>query len=720
MHLQLTLLSILHIFLILIPEFGFSQSTIQAVKTETPPVIDGIIENSWQKAAIINEFWQREPSEGDPVSEFTEFLLMYDRDNLYIAARCYHKDPTDISSKELARDVNLGNEDRIQIILDTYLDGRNGYWFQIGPRGSIGDALVSENGRSFNKAWDGIWDGKAVIHDKGWDAEIIIPFKTMGFKKGEDTWGIKLIRNIKINSEASYWPRTTVDAERFQISDEGLLTGLEGISQGIGLDIVPYLTTGLSKKTEDGTKTVLDAGLDAFYQITPSLKAALTINTDFAQTEVDSRQINLTRFSLFYPEKRDFFLDGSNYFKFGINGDDSNPQQNSLIPFFSRRIGLDPNGKPVPVNYGGKFTGQAGKWNLGILHIKDENEWDNPGYSVGRVSRYIGKQSYIGGIITDGNSLGDEKNTLAGIDLQLATSEFKEDKTIVYNLYGLKSFTPGLETDDFSFGSEISYPNDFFSFRAGYMQIGENFSTGLGFVPRKNIRNFYGGFEFGPRPQKFGILQIHSGTDFYLINDLKTGEIQSSELELGLLNINFLSSDAVRFGWHLQYENLIKDFNIIDSINIPADDFLFHFFVINFASARRRNFFAETSFAHGVFYTGTRIFWNIEAGYQVIPSIFIGLESERNYIYLDQGDFITQIFRANLNFLFSPNLTWYNFAQYDNHTKTMGIQSRFQWIVKPGKEIFLVWNSPYISDPLSRFRVQEYEGRIKAKYTLRF
>ncbi|MGC9343830.1 MAG: DUF5916 domain-containing protein, partial [Bacteroidales bacterium] len=621
---------------------------IRIVKTDIPPVIDGYIENTWEKAAGIDEFWQREPIEGNPVSEDTEFLLLYDKDNLYIAARCYHKDISDISSRELARDVSLGNEDRIQVILDTYLDGRNGYWFQIGPRGSIGDALVSENGRSFNKAWDGIWDGKSVIHENGWDAEMIIPFKTLGFKKEQEEWGIKFIRNIKINSESSYWPATTLDAERFQISDAGILTGLEGISQGIGLDIVPYLTTGLSKKPEDGTKTVLDAGVDAFYQITPSLKAALTINTDFAQTEVDSRQINLTRFSLFYPEKRDFFLDGANYFNFGINGDNSNPHQNRLIPFFSRRVGLDPQGNPVPVNYGAKFTGQAGKWNIGLLHIKDQNEWDNPGYSVGRISRFIGKQSYIGMILTDGNSLGDASNTLAGLDLQLASSEFREGKTLVYNLYGLKSFTPGLEGEDFSFGTEINYPNDFLRFRLGYIQIGGNFNSGLGFVPRKNIRNYYGGFRLGPRPKKFGILQINTGADFYLINDMQTGEVQSSELEVGIINIDFLSSDEVRLEWKLQYEGLTEDFNIIDSIVIPADNYMFRSFDLNLESAQRRNFWMETSFGHGSFYTGTRTDWGVEAGYQVIPMIFLGLESDRTWVNLDQGDFITQIFRANL------------------------------------------------------------------------
>ena len=709
----------IELLLFLLSFTAFSQNTIKAVYTNTPPVIDGRLENTWDNASIVNEFWQREPNVGEAISEETEFLFLYDADNLYIAARCFHKNAQHISSKELARDADLGNEDRIQVILDTYLDGRNGYWFQIGPRGSIGDALISENGRAFNKSWDGIWDGKTRIHENGWDAEIILPFKTLGFKRGQETWGLKLIRNIKINAESSYWPATTQDAERFQVSDAGRIGGLQGISQGIGLDLVPYFTTGISKN-DDGSSTIIDGGIDLFYQITPSLKAALTVNTDFAQTEVDSRQINLTRFSLFFPEKRDFFLDGANYFNFGINGNDTNPFKNMIIPFFSRRIGLDPGGNLVAVDYGGKFTGQAGKWNVGLLHIKDQNEWDNPGFSVGRISRNIGKQSYLGIIATDGNALSDLKNSLAGMDIQLATSEFMDKKNLVYNLYGIKTFTSELDNHDISFGTDLSYPNDFMSFRLGYMQIGENFTAGLGFVPRKNVRNIYGDIGFGPRPKKYGILKINTGLEFYMINELSTGEIQSSEVGIDIVNVQFLSSDAFETSLLFQVENLVEDFNIFDSIIIPADEYSFRMFEVELESARRRDFWIETSLGYGTFYTGKRTDWNIEAGYQVIPPVFLGVESDRIYVNLAEGDFITQLFRFNLNFLFSPNLTWYNFAQYDNHSESLGLQSRFQWIIKPGKEIFLVWNSPYIADPLSRFDVQAYEARFKVKYAIRF
>jgi hypothetical protein len=708
------------IFLLLLKTFSiFSQPQIEAIFTNTQPVIDGIVdEEVWKNASVINELFQREPKPGDPVSEKTEFYFLYDHNNIYVGIHCYD-DPRKITAKELARDVSLGDDDRVQVIFDTYLDGRNGYWFQIGPRGSIGDALIGENGKDFNKSWDGIWDGKAKITDTGWDGELIIPFKTLGFKKGADIWGLKLIRHIKRKSESSYWPATSLNASKFSVSDAGHITGLTDITQGLGLDIIPYLTGGISKKQEADPKKVFNGGLDAFYHITPSLKAAITINTDFAQTEVDEKQINLTRFGLFFPEKRDFFLDGSNYFTFGINGDSENPQGTQMIPFFSRRIGLDANGNPVTIKYGGKFTGKIGKWNLGVLHIKDDNEWDNPGYSVGRISRNLGKQSSIGFIGTNGNAFSDLGNSLAGIDLRLSSSQMSGNKNIIYNLYGLKSFTTGLSGNDLSFGTEINYPNDFINFRLGYLQIGEDFTPGLGFIPRKNIRDFYGGLGFGPRPVNSSVMQVKSGIKYTFISDLKNGGLQSAQIDLGLSEIIFLSGDIVSFASQYQYESLEKDFNIFGNFVIPVNLYRFWRHSLTLTSAKRRNLWAATKIATGSFYSGNRNDWLIQAGYKIFVPVYLGVESDRKWVNLPDGSFVTQIYRINLNFLFSPNLSWYNFAQYENLNETIGWQSRLHWIIKPGKEIFLTFNSPLI-DPLERFRPEVYEARAKVKYTIRF
>ena len=384
---------------------AFTQPVVDAVRIDSPPVIDGhVAEEVWEKAFLVDKLYQREPNEGAPVSERTEFLVCYDAHYLYFGIKCWD-DPEKITAKEMARDVSLGNDDRIQIILDTYLDNRNGYWFQIGPRGSIGDALVSENGAAFNKQWDGLWSGKARITGYGWEAEMAIPFKTLGFNEDNNQWGIKFIRHIMNKLESSYWPEANLNTHRFQVSDAGILDGIENITQGIGLDISPYLVTGLDTKRSEKNDKKLTGGVDLFYQITPSLKSSLTINTDFAETEVDDRQINLTRFSLHFPEKRDFFLDGANYFQFGIEGDDRSPVSKRIIPFFSRRMGLDENGAPIPINYGAKLAGQFKKWNIGMLHINDNREEGINNFSVARITRNLGKQSSVG-------LIGDRKSVV--------------------------------------------------------------------------------------------------------------------------------------------------------------------------------------------------------------------------------------------------------------------------------------------------------------------
>jgi hypothetical protein len=697
----------------------YSQPEIKAVLTDKIPVIDGFVnDDAWSGAAVINDFFQKEPRNGEPATEKTEFLILFDHNNIYVGIRCFD-DPRRIIAKELARDVSLGEDDRIQIIFDTYLDGRSGYWFQLGPRGSIGDALINENGKYFNKAWDGIWDGKARITDAGWEGELIIPFKTMGFNKASDIWGLKCIRYIKRKSETVTWPSTSLNSDKFQVSDAGRLAGLTGMTQGIGLDLIPYATGGFSKKVSGDPEPVIDIGMDAFYQITPSLKVALTVNTDFAQTEVDEKQINMTRFSLYFPEKRDFFLDGSNYFTFGIGGDDDNTKKTSMIPFFSRRIGLDSIGNPVQIKYGGKFTGKAGKWNFGFLHIKDDNVWDNPGYTVGRVSFDIGKQSSAGVIATNGNAFSDAGSSLAGIDIKLGSSELKDNKNIFYTLYGVKSFTTGKEGNDFSFGTELNYPNDFLNFRAGFMQIGENFMAGLGYVPRTGIRDLYGGVTLGPRPKDSPILQIKTGVDFSLIAETKKGDLQTAEVNLSYLMVTFLSGDIISLSSQYQLDNVDDPFDIFKSDTIPAGEYQFWRHAIMVTSAKKRNVWAVVKAGFGTFYTGRRTDLLIQTGYKICVPVYIGFDVEHRWVNLEEDDFIARIYRANLNFLFSPKISWSNFAQYDNKTEKIGLQSRFQWIIKPGKEVFLTFNSPTI-DPMDRFTPESYEARVKVKYTIRF
>ena len=697
---------------------SFAQPTLKAVFVSKPPIIDGRLnEEVWENAAKVDQFIQREPNVGQPVSEKTNFYICYDANFLYVGVKCFD-DPKKITAKEMARDVNLGNDDRVQVILDTYLDHRNGYWFQIGPRGSIGDATISENGAVFNKEWDGLWEGKARIVADGWEAEMAIPFKTMGFDKYNPNWGIKFIRHIKRKLEMSYWPTANVNSYKFQVSDAGILEGITNISQGIGLDISPYLVGGMDTKQDTKNKYRAKGGMDLFYQITPSLKSSLSINTDFAETEVDDRQINLTRFNLLFPEKRDFFLDGASLFSFGIQGEDANPYGKSIMPFFSRRMGLDNNGLPIQINFAAKLTGTINKWNIGLMQVNDDHNTGNSNFSVARVSRSLGSESSIGVIGTYGNAVSSAENFVGGIDLKLATSKFRGNKNLSLILFGLKSNTKGLTDNDLSWGGTISYPNDFLSFSLGHHEIGQNFVAGMGFVPRTDIKDSYGSVQIGPRPNKWGLLQVYTGAGFNHIVNF-SNILESRQVNFNPLKIRFKSGEEFSYSINNNYEYLEKQFNIFSTYVIPIGKYEFYRHTLNLVTAGSRNLAGDCSYAWGDFYNGSRRDINVGINYKVAVPFFVGIRYKQNEVSLPQGNFTARIYQVNANVLFSPDMTLYNYLQYDNNSKTIGIQSRFQWIVKPGNEIIVAWTSN-LSQPLERFVMNESALRFKLKYNIRF
>ena len=709
MRVRLLILILLPLWL---PFDSAAQSTVKAVYVDDPPHLDGRLDDpAWEKACLVDRFIQREPRLGDLASEKTEVLICYDRTKLYFGFRCHESNPSLITAKEMARDVSLGEDDRVQVILDTFLDGRNAYWFQIGPRGSIGDALVSENGDILNKNWDGLWDGRARIHSGGWDAEIAIPFKTLTFRPGAHRWGLKLIRHIRRKLESSYWPVANVNTYRFQVSDSGILEGMDGITQGIGLDATPYALTGWDQKVDSRTDPIADLGIDINYQITPSLKSSLTINTDFAQTEADTRQVNLTRFPLFFPEKRDFFLEGSNYFSFGPSGQ-------TILPFFSRRIGLDSGGNPISMLWGARVTGQFKGWNIGFLDAMDDRGTDNRNFAVARVRRNLGSQSSLGFIFTDGNSFADIRNSVLGADFKFASSSFRGSKNIALTGFALKSRTDGISGRDEAFGAEVVYPNDLVNVRLGFNQIGNEFVAGAGFVPRSNIRDLYFQFTLGPRPKRWGILQMFFGADGDYITDLNN-RMQTRRLNFTPLNILFKSGDIFTVKISPQYECLDKPFLIRPPHAIPAGSYSFVRNSVEFQSAPRRNFWVSSAQRWGSFYNGSRNDTVVGLGYKVRVPLYLGLEYERDRISVLDGRFATNISRFNANVLFRPNITLYSFLQFDNVSQTLGWQSRFRWILAPGNEVQFVWNSRWV-DPLARQELTASSARIKIRYNFQF
>ncbi len=704
--------------LLLISTIGIAQNSIKAVFVSTPPEIDGHLnDKSWKDAAIIDQLYQREPNPGQPVSEKTLIYVCYDANHLYVGMKCFD-DPEKITAKEMARDANLANDDRVQIILDTFLDHRNGYWFQIGPRGSFGDATISENGAVFNKDWNGVWNSKARIVADGWEAEMAIPFKTIGFDKNLSTWGIKFIRHIKRKMESSYWPAANTNNYKFQVSDAGVIEGIRQISQGIGLDVSPYVIGGMDTKRDIKNKYHGTGGVDVFYQITPSLKSLLSLNTDFAETAVDDRQINLTRFDLLFPERRDFFLDGSGHFSFGIQSDDANSYGKAIMPFLSRRMGLNSNGTPIQINYAGKLTGTIGKWNIGVMHVNDDHVAGSSNFSVARISRNLGGASSLGVIGTYGNAVSQGENVVGGVDMKLATSKFRGNKNLSLILFGLKSSTKGLSSNDASWGGSFTYPNDLLYFTIGHHEIGEHFVAGMGFVPRTNIKESYGSIKIGPRPHKWGLLQVYSGVGFdHIVNF--SNVLETRTINYSPLYLRFKSGEEFTYSISQSNENLEKTFNIFSNFVIPIGRYEFYRQSLNFLTAGSRNFAVTGNYTWGDFYNGSRKDYSAGANYKVAVPLFIGVKYKQNDVTLPAGNFTARIYQVNVNILFSPDITLYNYFQYDNNSKTIGIQSRFQWIVTPGNEIFIVWTSN-VSQPLERYVMNESALRFKVKYNIRF
>jgi len=412
------------------------QKQVRAVRVATPPVIDGRIDEAvWQQAEVITDFHQIRPGNQTEPSERTEVYVIYDDDAMYIAARMYDSEPHLIAAPVIRHGQGMGSDDRLVVILDPFNTQRTGYRFETNLNAARHEALYTSV-NSFQIEWNTIWDTATSVDGNSWIAELEIPFKSLPFDASLDTWGFNFGRGIRRRGEEMAW----VSYNRtYNPSISGLVTGLEGMDQGVGLDLVPSFSTNRNKNFNlNTTNSQTDPSLDAFYRLTPSLNAALTINTDFSATEVDNRQVNLTRFNLFFPEKRDFFLNDSDLFQFGsIGGGFGNSAENRAArenarPYFSRKLGLSQTGAPVDIEYGGRISGRVGRWNIGTLAIKQDEfgAVDASNLFIGRVSANVMAESSVGMIFTDGDPASNRDNSVYGLDFRYLNTRLEGGQTI--------------------------------------------------------------------------------------------------------------------------------------------------------------------------------------------------------------------------------------------------------------------------------------------------
>ncbi|HLB30267.1 MAG TPA: DUF5916 domain-containing protein, partial [Gammaproteobacteria bacterium] len=537
------------------PEAG--RKHVDVPRTAVAPDLDGrLTEEAWRNAVRIDDLHQFLPVDHGEPSERTEFYLMYDDDYLYVGARLHDGEPGGIIARQLIQNAPMPFDDAFEFLLDPFNNMRSGYHFQVNPNGVRLDGIF-DKATDINRDWDGIWDSEAVIDAEGWTAEVAIPFKTLNFNPDNPDWGFSIARTIARKKEELAWSSYN---RQFNPGTAGVLRGIEGIKQGKGLDIVPSLTVGHAQdfKMDDGD-LIFEPSLDVSYNITPSLTGVVTFNTDFSATEVDDRQVNLSRFSLFFPEKRDFFLQDADIFSFG--GLDQNG-----IPFFSRRIGLGRNGKPVDLNAGVKLTGRVDRWNVGALLVQQDGGApgvDSPLLLVSRVSANILEESSVGALMTWGDPLSNNDNAVTGADFTYHTTHFLGNRSLTGNVWYQQSWTEAVSADEQAWGAQLGVgASEGLAGSVTWERFGEAFYPALGFANRTGITRANVTLTHAYRPHDNPWLRsLFSFMDFDQVENLK-GDLESQQLFFRAAMLENHRGDRLSFNIFHGREVLFEDYPI--------------------------------------------------------------------------------------------------------------------------------------------------------------
>ena len=692
--------------------------------------LDGRLDEAvWSRALPAKDFIQIDPSNGRPATERTEVRIAFDADALYMGVTAFDSDPDGWLGFERRRDQFLGADDRFMWTIDTFMDARSGYFFEMNPSGLMADSWFGINGD--NRQWDGIWDARARRSEIGWILEIKIPFRTLNFNPNSDTWGINFQRTVRRKNEDSIWTGWARNQGLRRMTNAGHVTGIRNVTQGRGLDIKPYglftsqASPGRGSGSFDGEAT---AGLDLFYNPTPLVRANLTVNTDFAQTEVDQRQVNLTRYSLFFPEKRDFFLDGSIFFDFGspTNAD------LRINPFFSRRIGLSSAGTPQKIDFGTKVTGQMGGQDVGLLHVRTGEDEGIAGedFTVARVKRRIFTQSYIGAMYTRRDAragglaigLDEDPRHTAGLDASFRTSRFLGSENLETTAWLLHATRPGVSSGNSSFGGTVNYPNDLWNARVDASEVQRNFDPGVGFVTRRNYRRYVPTLAYAPRPNNHPYIRqftFAGGMDVQtnLDNDLLARSFDATVVQMSLH-----SGDNVTFATSRRYERLDAPFTLSRGITLPIGaDYGFTRWRINGQTANRRVLAFNGRYEAGDFYSGSRVERVANLTLRARPGLIVYMTGEWNSVTLPEGDFSTRLYRVVGETQFSPFMALVNNVQYDTQSAVLGWQSRLRWIITPGNDLYVVYTHNWLEQPLlDRFATLDKRFASKVFYTYRF
>ncbi len=675
------------------------QRRIQARRINEEIKIDGLLnESAWPLAQPASDFLQEQPNEGAPASEKTEVRVLFDDRNLYIGIRAFDSDAAHINARELVRDADFSNDDKIEILLDTYHDKRNAFQFAVNPLGTQQDALITDEGRDINVTWNGSWTSAGRVDDKGYTVEIEIPLTTLRFKEGIESWGLNIARIIRRKNEENLWTSWQRSFGLERVSQAGELNGVEDLRRRRLREIKPYA----SGEWREGVPLVGASGFDAGARahigvevaklgITPSLTAEFTVNPDFGQAEVDDQIINLSRFSVFLPEKRDFFLENSGIFLFG--------RQEENQAFFTRRIGLTDNGAPVPIDYGAKVTGKIGPYNVGFLQVQTRKlGQDSTGlgiprqqFTVLRVKRDILKRSYIGAILVNRQGAtaigGSRYNRVGGADAEFNITDHYQVKA-----FWMGSATPGVRSSAGSSRIESIFENDLYRFITVYEDVGAKFNPEVGFIERNAIHQYFGQLAYKPRPKFIPhVQQMEFETQIEYYTD-RAGKLATRQTELSWDTVFKNSSEFFFRPIEAVNDVLTEPFQIRRGIVIPAGTYHFNRPQLSFTSDLSKRVVFNVREKWGDFYSGRRYETSGGITWRPDSHLLVDLSESYNKVRLRQGNFTTSLFAGRVNYNFSRKLLTSALIQLNSAARLSTVNVRLRYIYRPNSDFFVIYN----------------------------
>jgi hypothetical protein len=681
---------------------------VEAVELRTPIVLDGVLDDeAWRDAPVTGEFVQAEPDEGEPASEPTEVRLAFDREALYIAVYCRDRESGNLIVNDIRKDFALGEQDSFEILLDTFGDRRNGFVFITNPEGAKSDTQIANEGREVNTSWDAVWRVAAKTHADGWTAEIWIPFKTLRFEPGAGrSWGVNFARRIRRKNEVAYWSAVPRAYSIYRASQDGNLFGLPDVDQGRNLRVKPFFvassTRGTGGRAFDGNA---DVGIDLKYGVTPALTLDLTVNPDFAQAEADEQQVNLTRFSLFYPEKREFFLENSGIFYFGDIPRNTRqtsrfrPPEEDLLLFFSRRIGLTDEGEQIPILGGARLTGRAAGFGLGVLSMQTDDVDALPGtnYTVLRARRDLLRNSDVGAIFMNRQSTtAGDYNRIVGAD-----ANFRFLRYLSSNSFFVKSQTPGATDGELAWKTSLGWEDNFHHYQYSILNVDDDFQADIGFVRRTGVRKHFVDAGVRPRPlwlRKFGFIEFHPHTRLNRYTDLDNDEITRSDHWAA--SLFFERGGFIEYAVNPRMDTLPVPFDIRPDVSIPAGRYDWNEYLLTVETDRSRVVSGSLTLTNGGFWDGTqnaqRIALVLRPSYRLV--VDVGLQRNDITLRTPAAVFTTNLVTGRVAYSFSTSMFLDSLLQYNTDVKQFNANVRFNLIHRPLSDLFVVYNEQQFTD----------------------